>query len=100
MAGGDLMFARRTGSFFSLAWFAGASLALVSFLLLVGESRAMELISAQEAGLPEDPSGRSYGISLGPAIIVLNPSPAAGSQGERAMIHAFATSPTVRSIGP
>src|ERR1700730_7117255 len=78
MAGGDLMFARRTGSFFSLAWFAGASLALVSFLLLVGESRAMELISAQEAGLPEDPSGRSYGISLGPAIIVLNPSPAAG----------------------
>ncbi len=65
------MFARRTGSFFSLPWFAGASLALVSFWLLVQESRAMELIT-------DDPSGRSYGISLGPAIIGLSPSPAAG----------------------
>jgi hypothetical protein len=72
------MFARRTSSLFPLSWFPAAALALASVLLLVQEGRAIELIRAQEAALPEDPVGRSYGISLGPTIIVVNPSPAAG----------------------
>jgi len=72
------MFARRRGSLFSFPWLAGASLALISLLPFLEESRAIELITAREAALPEDPTGRSYGISLGPTITVLNPSPAAG----------------------
>ena len=57
------MFARRE-SLFLFPWLAGALLVLVSLLPFVEESRAIELITAREAGLPEDPTGRSYGISL------------------------------------
>ena len=54
--------------------------ASVSLAVLVfgHEVRALELITAQEARLPDDPEGMRYGVALGPAIIVLSPSPAAG----------------------
>ena len=55
--------------------FASISLAL---LFSVHEGRAFELITAQEARLPNDPEGMRYGVALGPAIIVVSPSPAAG----------------------
>jgi len=47
-------------------------------LSVAQEGRALELITAQEAHLPDDPVGRSYGISIGPTIIVVSPAPAAG----------------------
>jgi hypothetical protein len=65
----------RGRSLFSLLWFASLSLSL---LVCVHEGHALELITAAEAGLPEDPEGMKYGVALGPAIIVLSPSPAAG----------------------
>jgi hypothetical protein len=57
---------------------AGIAVTLVSFLCCVGAARALELISSQEARLPDDPGGTPRGISLGPVIIVVNPPPASG----------------------
>jgi hypothetical protein len=38
------------------------------------ESRALELITAQEGRLPDDPEGIRYGVAVGPSIIVVSPS--------------------------
>jgi hypothetical protein len=44
------------------------------------ESRALELITAQEARLPDDPEGIRYGVAVGPSIIVVSPSAAGFSK--------------------
>ena len=64
--------------FFSPSLLVTASLALAACSTLAQESRALELISPEEAHLPDEPSALRYGVALGPTIIVLSPSPAAG----------------------
>jgi hypothetical protein len=59
-------------------WLAGGILALALVRLFKQQSQGLELITAQEARLPDDPRGRSYAVSLGPSIMVVSPSPAAG----------------------
>ena len=53
-------------------------MALALVPLFTQQSHGLELITAQEARLPEDPTGRTYAVSLGPTIIVVSPSPVAG----------------------
>jgi hypothetical protein len=47
------------------------SLALLAF---GHQARALELITAQEARLPDDPEGIRYGVALGPSIMIVSPS--------------------------
>jgi hypothetical protein len=63
----------RARSQFPLVWC--LSIALLAF---AHEGRAFELITAQEARLPDDPEGMRYGVALGPGVMVISPSPAAG----------------------
>src|SRR5436190_10876647 len=63
-------------SLFYLVWVASMSLALLAF---GHEGRALELITAQEARLPDDPEGIRYGVAVGPSIIVVSPSATASS---------------------
>jgi hypothetical protein len=49
----------------------------LSFSAYAGSAHAFQLISADEASKPEDPTG-SRGISRGPKVIPVSPAPTAG----------------------
>lgn len=75
---GDVDQIDKLGARTAARWLAAGVLALALVFLFTQQSPGLELITAQEARLPEDPTGRSYAVSLGPTIIVASPSPVAG----------------------
>jgi hypothetical protein len=52
--------------------------AVTACVLLAGPAGALQLITASEAALPVDQS-RERGISRGPTVVIVSPSPAAGT---------------------
>src|SRR5689334_14596912 len=56
---------------------AGTALTLAGILPFAAQVHSLELITAEEARLP-DHQNTSKGISRGPKIVVVNPAPTAG----------------------
>jgi hypothetical protein len=52
--------------------------AVIGCALLAGPAGALQLITESEAALPADPS-HERGISRGPTVVIVSPSPAAGT---------------------
>jgi len=54
--------------------------AVLAAVLLVHPASALQLITASEAALPAaQPLGQSRGISRGPTLVIVSPSPSAGT---------------------
>jgi len=56
-----------------------AAYALVAALTAGSQAQALELITRREAALPSAGGGHERGISRGPTIVVVSPSPVAGT---------------------